>query len=286
LLRPATPTPPPALKIHPENPLTASAWTARVEAALRAIDSGRLAKVVLGRQRTIAADGEFNCRAILAHLLRQQADSLIYAHGDGDYCFLGATPERLLALRGGKFDIDALAGTAWPGSPALDSSKNRHEQALVSHAIVAALTPLCAESPTATATDAQQAGHLSHLRSRIRGQARAECTLFDLLRAVHPTPAVGGYPSQAALDWLSAHDERRSAWYSGGFGILQADGDGDIAVALRSALVRGRFAELQAGAGIVAGSDPAGEFAETEAKMATLLTALSVEPASKNGTDG
>lgn len=274
------------LKPGRANPLTASAWTARVNAALRAIDGGQLAKVVLSRSRHFEADGDLDPRPLLAALVAQQPDSLVYAHGDGRHCFLGATPERLLSLRAGQLETDALAGTAWPGSPALDNGKNRHEQALVSRAIVAALSPLCRAAPTVSPAELHGAGQLTHLRSRISGQARPETTLFDLLRALHPTPAVGGYPTPAALDWLAAHGEQRSAWYSGGFGSLAPDGDGEIAVALRSALIHGRHIDLQAGAGIVAGSDPATEFAETEAKMATLLAALHAGPASKNGTDG
>jgi isochorismate synthase EntC len=99
-------------------------------------------------------------------------------------------------------------------------------------------------------------------------------TLFELLRALHPTPAVGGFPEPAALAWLAAHGERRAAWYSGGIGSLAPDGDGEIAVPLRSALLHGQWIELQAGAGIVDGSDPSQELAETEAKFATLLDAL------------
>jgi isochorismate synthase EntC len=102
-------------------------------------------------------------------------------------------------------------------------------------------------------------------------------TIFDLLRAVHPTPAVGGFPTAAALDWLAAHGERRSGWYSGGFGSVRPNGDGEFSVALRSALIEGSRLELQAGAGIVAGSDPAQELAETEAKFGTLLAALAAQ---------
>jgi len=286
LLAPAARHGLPALKIAPDNPLTASAWNARVQAALRAIADDKLAKLVLSRSRRLEADGDIEARPILAALLRQQPDSLVYAHGHGRHCFIGATPERLLELRAGRLETDALAGTAWPGSPALDSSKNRHEQSLVSRAIVAALAPLCRDTPAVSPPELHGAGQLTHLRSRISGQTRPDTTLFDLLRALHPTPAVGGYPTPAALDWLAAHGEQRNGWYSGGFGCLTADGDGEIAVALRSALIHGRTLDLQAGAGIVAGSDPATEFAETDAKMATLLAALRSEPACKNGTDG
>jgi len=137
-----------------------------------------------------------------------------------------------------------------------------------------ALEPRGAAPPGIGPTGEHPAGHLRHLRSRIAASTRPGTTLFDLVRALHPTPAVGGFPVGPALDWLAAHGEQRHGWYSGGFGLLSPDGDGEFSVALRSALLDGHTAELQAGAGIVAGSDPRQELAETEAKLGTLLAAL------------
>jgi isochorismate synthase EntC len=118
------------------------------------------------------------------------------------------------------------------------------------------------------------AGQLTHLRSRITGQIINGAGLFDLIRALHPTPAVGGYPTCAALKWLAEHNEQRSGWYSGGIGMLDGEGNGEFSVALRSALIQGKTIELHAGAGIVADSDPWQELAETNAKLGTLLDAL------------
>lgn len=264
----AAPRPP-----RPE-PLAEQAWMARVVAALRDIAGGRLAKVVLTRCRRIEGRAPFSPSAILAALNAQQAGSVVYAHGNGRQTFLGATPERLIGKRGREIRVDALAGTAWPGSPALADDKNRHEQSLVVRAVIDALAPCCEGPPQVGRAEEHPAGILRHWRSRISGIARADSSLFDLVRALHPTPAVGGFPSVAARDWLAAHDERRHGWYSGGFGILTPDGDGEFSVALRSALLDGKQATLQAGAGIVAGSNPEQELAETEAKLATLLDAL------------
>jgi isochorismate synthase EntC len=88
------------------------------------------------------------------------------------------------------------------------------------------------------------------------------------------------------MNWLARHGEVRSGWYSGGFGTLTATGDGEFWVALRSALITGSRAELHAGAGIVAGSDPELELAETDAKIGTLLSALGRLPASKRSASG
>jgi isochorismate synthase len=278
MLASAPPGPTPQLLPGRPAPLDDRAWIARVNAALRDIAAGHVAKVVLSRSRQFRGSAAFSPAAILARLIAQQPAGVIYAHGNGQQSFLGATPERLVRLRAGRIDVDALAGTAWPGSLALSESKNRHEQSLVVRAICAALAPLCAVPPQVGSVEQHQAGQLAHWRSRIAAQARPGTRLFDLVRTLHPTPAVGGFPAATAQDWLVAHGEKRSGWYSGGFGLLGPDGDGEFSVALRSALIDGDRAELQAGAGIVAGSDAPHELAETEAKLGTLLAALTAGP--------
>ncbi|WP_428827342.1 isochorismate synthase MenF [Azonexus sp. IMCC34842] len=280
LSSPARPYAAELLERRPET-LAERAWVARVNIALRDIAGGRIDKLVLARSRKIKASRSFSPAHILGCLVGQQPDSLIYAHGNGQQTFLGATPERLVRLADRRVDADALAGTAWPGSMALAEQKNRREQAFVVHAVCTALAPLCLAPPEVGAAREHPAGELRHLRSRISATVKTGTTLFDLVRTLHPTPAVGGFPAAPALDWLSDHQEQRQGWYSGGFGQLSADGNGEFSVALRSVLLDGNTAELQAGAGIVAGSDAWLELAETEAKLGTMLAALS--PAEPNG---
>lgn len=283
------PPPPQTAELLASRPeaLPERAWIARVNAALRDINAGHVDKIVLSRSRKFTANQAFSPAQILGRLIEQQQDSLIYAHGNGQQTFLGATPERLVHLRGEQLNADALAGTAWPGSAELAGQKNQHEQSLVVRAVCEALRPLCQLPPQISQAEEHPAGHLMHLRSKITAKIQAGTTLFDLIRALHPTPAVGGFPVSAALDWLTTHGEQRPGWYSGGFGILTPDGNGEFSVALRSALLDGNSAELQAGAGIVAGSDPQQELAETEAKLGTLRAALSpAVVAGKTGTIG
>lgn len=272
----------PALRPGRPEVLAERAWIGRVNAALRDIAAGRVDKLVLSRSRTIEADGPFSAARLLGQLLGQQPDSLVYAYGNGQQSFVGATPERLIQLVGQHVEADALAGTSWPGSQALSDSKNRHEQALVVKAVCAALAPFCSAPPEAEVACEHAAGHLRHLRSRVTASVRPGTTLFELIRSLHPTPAIGGFPILAAQDWLAAHDEQRHGWYSGGIGLLDAAGNGEFSVALRSALLDGNTAELQAGAGVVAGSDAAHELAETNAKFGTLLAALAPDCAAKD----
>ena len=254
--------------------LAERAWVARVNAARRDIHLGKIDKVVLARSRKLLAKHPISVCRLLETLCEHQPEACIYAFSQGGSTFLGATPERLIRLAGRQIESDALAGTAWPGSGELAGSKNQHEQSLVVQAIMQALAPLCISPVGARPVEIHAAGQLTHLRSRISGQVHSKITLFDLLRELHPTPAVGGYPTSAALNWLTEHDEQRSGWYSGGIGIVDGEGNGEFSVALRSALIQGKQIELHAGAGIVADSDPWQELDETNAKLGTLLDAL------------
>jgi isochorismate synthase EntC len=198
---------------------------------LREIDHGRVDKIVLARSRHLEADAPIPPSHLLAALIEQQPDAMIYAFGEGLRAFLGATPERLVGVVGRNVTADALAATAWPGSPALDAPKNRHEQDLVIRAIVGSLARHCELLPQAAPVEIHAAGHVSHLRSRITGITAPGISIFDLVGALHPTPAVGGFPGPAAMNWLAGHEEARSGWYSGGFGTLAATGDGAFWVA-------------------------------------------------------
>ncbi|NTV70439.1 MAG: chorismate-binding protein [Azonexaceae bacterium] len=282
LATPAVTSPPSQRPSRPEA-LAERAWIGRVNAALRDIEAGRVDKIVLARSRKIEADAPFSAAAVLGQLIAQQPASLVYAYGNEQHSFVGATPERLVRLAGQHVEADALAGTAWPGSLALSETKNRHEQALVVQAVCAALAPFSEKPPVAEPAQEHAAGQLLHLRSRVAATVRPGTTLFDVVRALHPTPAIGGFPVAAAQAWLAVHNEQRNGWYSGAIGLLTADGNGEFSVALRSALLAGNSAELQAGAGIVAGSDAQHELAETTAKLGTLLAALAPPIAPETG---
>ena len=117
---------------------------------------------------------------------------------------------------------------------------------------------------------------VQHLCTDLRARRRdhAPVSLLELVGRLHPTPAVGGAPREAALEWLARHESFDRGWFAGPVGFLQSDGDGEFAVALRSALLRGRHATAWAGAGIVARSDPEAEYTETELKLRAVLGPL------------
>lgn len=258
-----------------------AAWLARVDEAVADIQSGLLDKVVLTRRVTVSAEQPFDPGRIMADLARRYPRCTLFGlETEGGGVFLGASPELLAGLHHGDAYCDALAGTAWGECDAdrqaglLGDVKNGREHRLVVQAVAEALRPVCSRLEVPVAPVALHLGHLQHLRSTLRGRVKAGVGLLDLIERLHPTPAVGGYPRQAALDWLAHHHEVRESWYTGAIGWMDSAGEGEFAVALRCAVVRGNQAQLYAGAGIVAGSDPQLELAETEAKLSAMFNAM------------
>lgn len=272
----------------PDSTLARRAWQARVAAALRTIAEGEIDKLVLSRTLRLSLPGNMPRSALLRRLHHRHGESTIYAIGTSRGFFCGATPERLVALRNNEVHADALAGTAWAGTP-LASEKNFREQRLVVESIRRALAPLCSAIDVPETPVVMQLRDLQHLHTPVVGRAHPGVGLFDLLSRLHPTPAVGGWPRRTACDWLRRHDEQRPGWYAGGFGWIDRSGNGEVAVALRCGLLTTGRMELSAGAGIVTGSDADAEYEETDIKLQTMLAALrdeSDESTVQTGTAG
>lgn len=252
-------------------------WLALAQWAIGDIGAGKMDKVVLSRHLRVRGARPFVAAAVMAALAARHADCYQFSHAEGGRgVFLGATPERLVTLRGGQVISDALAGTAWDAASreCLGGAKSLREHHLVLNAIVHALEAACSFQEIPSRPARRELRELCHLRSVVRGVAKPGVTLLNLVERLHPTPAVGGYPTRRAQEWLASHGEERAAWYSGATGWLGMDGDGDFSVALRCAWLAGNQADIYAGAGIVAGSDPATELAEIEAKLGVMLAAL------------
>jgi isochorismate synthase len=258
----------------------------QVELALEAIRGGRLDKVVLAREVHVASSSSIDAVAWLLALRERFPTCTLFAIGQGDAVFLGASPERLVRVHGSRVETAALAGTAPRGASRAadralgaalcDSSKNGAEHDFVVRHIESVLRACCDDVEVAREPTLLRNRTVQHLCTDIRARRRAEApvSLLDLVGRLHPTPAVGGAPREAALEWLAAHESFDRGWFAGPVGFLQSDGDGEFAVALRSALLRGRHATAWAGAGIVARSDPEAEYTETELKFRAVLGPL------------
>lgn len=251
-------------------------WLGAVEEALRRIERGTLEKVVLARSRILTGSSPYDPLASFLALRERYPECHRFFIGmDDGTAFLGASPERLVSLRGRAIDADAVAGTARVDSDdeagaarrLLDSAKERNEHAIVAREIVAALRSCGASAEVEAEPSTLRLRHVLHLRSRIEGVAPPGMGVLDLARAIHPSPAVLGTPRDAALETIQEWEPRDRGWYAGPVGWMSANGDGELTLGLRSALLDGSRALLHAGAGIVAGSDPDREWDECDAKM-------------------
>ena len=248
-------------------------------------------KVVLARALRVEASAPVDPMAIAALLARDRSAAtfmvdLSPASGRAGHMLVGATPELLLSRKGAEIRSNPLAGSARrsadaaedraAGEALLRSDKDRREHALVVTSIMDLLAPLCAELSAPGGIALQSTAAMWHLGTRIEGRLKSPDgpSAAGLAALLHPTPAVGGYPRAAALGAIEALEERSRGFYAGAVGWTDALGDGEWHVTLRCAEIEGARLTLHAGAGIVAGSDPAAELAETSAKFQTMLRAL------------
>ncbi len=254
-------------------------WCARVAAAESACRQGRLNKVVLARAaaRPAPPGRRYDVAATVFALRAAHPDAWIYALGDGaGRAFVGASPELLARRDGGRLRTHALAGTAPADEAAALSAsmKDRREHAWVVDALRADLRPWTRAIRVADAPRPRPAGPIVHLETTIEADLLPGATADRVAAALHPTPALGGHPRAAALAWLDAHEPLERGLYGAPVGWVAPNGDGVFAVAIRGALLDGARAWSFAGAGVVAGSDPAAEWRETTWKLQAIDACL------------
>jgi len=260
--------------------LTHEEWAGLVRRAVAAIQAGDLRKVVLAREVLVEANRPIDVVAVLERLRALYPSCTVFSV-DG---FVGATPELLVARVGDRVSSHPLAGTiarsgdpdtdARLGAVLLESYKERQEHRFVVDDVAAVLRAHCATVDVPDAPTVVSLRNVSHLATRIAGTLRRPVSVLELAAQLHPTAAVGGTPRRSALDWLAANERLDRGQYAGPLGWVDAQGDGEWLLGIRSALVRGRMARLYAGVGVVADSDPAAELVETQLKLQALLAAL------------
>ncbi len=259
-----------------------SQFLALVEAINAAITRGEFEKIVLARRVALALGRPLSVARVERRLAEIAPECLRFAFRAGGATFLGATPERLVSKSGRAFETEAVAGTVpiseVPAGRLMESTKNRAEQAIVVRELLRAFESIAAAVDHTPTPEIHRLRHIAHLRTKIRGQLREPLHVLDLVERLHPTPAVGGVPSSAALAWIAENEPDERGWYAGPIGWIDAAGDGAFAVALRSGLLERDRATLYAGAGIVQGSDAQSELAETRWKLKPLLGAFGVAP--------
>jgi isochorismate synthase len=221
--------------------------------------------------------------AVLRHLRAAQPDCFVFGYWRGDRAFVGASPERLVRLDGQMVQASSLAGSAARGASEqeddalaaalLTSEKDRAEHGAVRDALRAGLADLCDDVMASETPSLLTLRHVHHLHTPVSAVLRRGHSLIDVVARLHPTPAVGGTPRAAALEFIRRHEQLDRGWYAAPIGWMGRD-SGEFAVALRSAVIAGRDATLFAGCGIVAASDPDREFAESLVKLRPMQAAL------------
>jgi menaquinone-specific isochorismate synthase len=265
---------------YADGALDPATWCAAVATAVARIDAGELDKVVLARDLLVAAEPALDARRLLRRLAARFPDCWTFAV-DG---LLGATPELLLRRTGRELSSRVLAGTAARGAGAeddrlaaalLDSAKDRAEHAWAVESLVRALEPYCSRLTAPAEPALLTLANVRHLASDVVGTQRGTAGLLELVGAVHPTAAVCGTPTSDAAALIRELEGMDRGRYAGPVGWMDARGDGEFGLALRCAeLTADGGARLFAGCGIVAGSEPAAELAETQAKFAAFQDAL------------
>jgi isochorismate synthase len=260
-----------------------AAWKVRVTASAQAVREGILRKVVLARSVRVRG-GPFDPIAALHRLSAGYPGCTLFAVARGARCFLGATPERLVRVRGGEVSAMALAGTAPRGRDEqedrglgellLASSKDRIEHAAVVDLLREDLAGACTEVSADDGPGLLKVANVQHLCTPLTAKIRPPLMLLDLVARLHPTPAVGGVPRDKSLEWIRRYEGLDRGWYAGPVGWVDQKGEGEFAVAIRSALLHGDEAVLFAGCGIVADSDPDQEYEESRLKLRPMISAL------------
>ena len=261
------------------------AYVQAVRSALSRISDGAFAKIVLARAKDVTARETLNPLRVLNGLRQRFADCYAFSIANGrGQSFIGASPERLLRVEDCKLLTEALAGSIRRGATASEDAafaaalahddKELREHALVLDEIVRRLEALGLAPEHPDRPGVRRYANVQHLHTPVRADLRDGIRAIDAVAALHPTPAVGGFPRDAAVPRIRELEKFPRGLYAGALGWMDVRGNAEFFVGLRSALIDGNRARLYAGAGIVQGSSPEKEAAETELKFRAMQEAL------------
>ncbi len=260
-------------------------WKNNIETSLQKIDNGKIDKVVLARRTDI--------------IFKEAVEAVDYVHGlksANDRCyfflfqprqgtaFLGATPERLLKIKGNRLISEAVSGSVARGADPyedkhrrawlLQNQKELSEQKFVTDDLIAKFHRLTKEIDLPGPPEIVTLTNVQHLVSKVSGVLGNGISIGEIVSSLHPTAAVGGCPVSAAISLIEKLEPFSRGWYAGPIGIISHELT-EMAVGIRSSLVTDRVVSLFTGAGIVKGSTPESEWREIEDKMSTAFKVLS-----------
>lgn len=263
--------------------LSEAEWKQRVGQVIEKIESGSVEKVVLARDLIATADADIDARPILRTLANNYPATWVFSVAG----LIGATPELLLRLSRGMVTSRVLAGTipktgddskdlALAGSLAR-SSKDLEEHDFAVRSVADALEPFCSSTNVPDAPFVLHLANVMHLATDVTGaliESKKNIDVFSLLKSLHPSAAVCGTPRNKAFDVIEEIEGMDRGRYAGPVGWVDASGDGELGIALRSGQIEKNQIRIFAGCGIVSGSDPDIEVAESLAKFAAMQSAL------------
>ncbi len=260
-------------------------WLHAVENATDLIKNGAFKKIVLARELKVELTTPLSETRLLNHLRNQYPDcySFLIKHSK-KAAFVGSTPERLASFYNREVLTEGLAGSISRGNTAsedavlehelLNSQKDLNEHAFVLDAIGENLEQYSDvyEHPVTPAV--KKLSNVQHLYTPVHARIKEGVSRTAVLSRLHPTPAVGGYPSNLAMPYINKLESFERGWYAAPVGWINAQGQGEFIVAIRSGLIKPKEVRFFAGCGIVQDSTPEKEWAETNLKLIPMLTAL------------
>jgi menaquinone-specific isochorismate synthase len=282
LLEVTPPAPAPRNVVFADGAMSGAAWESVVADAVRRIGEGELEKVVLARDLVATADAPVDVRWPLRQLADDYAMCWTF-HVDG---LFGATPELLVRRERGLVTSRVLAGTirrtgdderdAGLAGQLARSSKDLEEHEYAVRSVAESLAPYCSSTNVPEVPFVLHLPNVMHLATDVTGVVHDSdgASVLDLAAALHPSAAVGGTPTKVAVELIAEIEGMGRGRYAGPVGWIDAAGDGEFGIALRSAELQGSTVRLFAGCGIVADSDPEAELAEAQAKFLPVRDAL------------
>lgn len=263
-------------------------WTKSVQKAKQHIEQQDFDKIVLAREITLRLESEIIPTFVLNRLRQQYPNCYSFmVKFPGSKTFIGCSPERLVSFHKKYLRTDALAGSIKRGQSAtedvvfekqlLNSTKDNNEHRFVTKAIEERLLDVTQKIERGEKPTIKKLSNVQHLYTPIRAWIDEYTDQLEIIKALHPTPAVGGYPWKKAKNYIKELEHIDRGWYAGPIGWLNTKGHGEFAVAIRSGLIHKNKAQFFAGCGIVKDSDPKSEWEETNLKFLPMLSALANE---------
>ena len=269
---------------HRIEPDSREDWRRAVGEALAAIDAGVVGKVVLSRRQKLVADEPFSSKDLLVNLIDGDARGTVLLYRYADVFFCGCTPELLVRKDGARVSSMCLAGTCPVGADEQErrrladelmaDGKNRAEHDYVVRHVREVFRRVCFDVDVPQTPGIMPLTHVQHLHTPAAAQVLDGVSLWELMGDLHPTPAVSGTPVGEARMLIRRIERYNRGFFAGACGYIDAAGDGEFSVGLRTGVFDGETGWLYAGCGIVAGSEADAEYDEIGLKLKTILDAF------------